>query len=130
MEENRKAYEEAINSIEEQREQSRNESHEEQSEHRDIRRKGNVTVAYSFADPVRHAQELVVPAYRCEGGGEVVVEAQLDPQGKVIEVEIVRGGDRCMQETALSAAKGSRFNVAADAPLRHIGTITYIFIPQ
>ncbi len=129
MEANRKAYQDAINNIAEERERSR-EKQEESGERRDIKRKGNVTVSYSFADPVRHAQNLVVPAYQCQGGGEVVLKAQLDRQGKVIKVEVVRGGDRCMQETATKAATSSNFNVAADAPQPHIGTITYIFIPQ
>ncbi len=130
MEANRQAYLDALNKIEEEREESRKEGSGESRERRDIKQQGNVTVSYSFADPVRHAQELVVPAYQCQGGGEVVVAAQLDRQGKVIKAEIRRGGDNCMQETALRAARRSSFNVATDAPEPHTGTITYIFIPQ
>lgn len=130
MEANRKAYEDAINKIEEEREQSRNAGKGEQRERRDIKQRGNVTVSYSFSEPVRHAQNLIVPAYQCQGGGEVVVEAHLDQSGKVIKAEVIRGGDRCMQETALKAAKGSSFNSSSSAPSLHKGTITYIFIPQ
>ncbi|MFR9503286.1 MAG: TonB family protein [Rikenellaceae bacterium] len=130
IEANRRAYQEAINQIEEQREQGRKQDQEEASERRDIKRKGNVTVSYSFANPVRHAQELIIPAYQCQGGGEVVINAQLDRDGRVLKAEVRRGGDRCMQEAAIKAAKASRFNMVQDAPQLHSGTITYIFIPQ
>ncbi len=130
MEANRKAYEDAINQIAEDRENSRKQGQEEAKERRDIKRQGNVTVSYSFDNPVRHAQNLVVPAYQCQGGGEVVITAHLDQKGRVVKAEVARGGDRCMQETALKAAKGSTFNVAASAPNPHSGTISYIFIPQ
>lgn len=130
MEANRRAYEDAINSIAEEREKSRQQNRDESAERRDIKRSGNVTVAYSFANPVRHAQELIVPAYQCQGGGEVTIAADLDRKGKVIKVEVRSGGDKCMQETALKAARGSSFNLASDAPEPHSGTITYIFIPQ
>lgn len=43
-------------------------------EHRDRKIKGTVTVSYSFTDPVRYSRRLIKPAYRCEGGGEVVRE--------------------------------------------------------
>ncbi|MFI3317026.1 MAG: TonB family protein [Rikenellaceae bacterium] len=130
MQANRKAYEDAINKIEQEREESRNAGKGESTERRDVKQKGNVTVSYSFDSPVRHAQNLVVPAYQCQGGGEVVVSAQLNRKGQVIKAEVQRGGDRCMQQTALSAAKASTFNTASDAPEPHTGTITYIFIPQ
>ncbi len=130
MEENRKAFEEAINSIEEQRREQQQSEEDSSQQRRDVRQKGNVTVSYSFADPVRHSQRLIVPAYQCEGGGEVVVSVELDPQGKVISSKVSKGGDRCMQETAIKAANSSTFDVNGSAPLRHKGTITYIFIPQ
>ncbi|MFR9523067.1 MAG: energy transducer TonB [Rikenellaceae bacterium] len=130
MEANRKAYQDAINSIEKEREESRKRGEAEGGERRDIKQKGNVTVSYSFSSPVRHAQELVVPAYQCQGGGEVTVKAQLDQKGRVIKAEIAKGGDKCMQETAIKAAKGSTFNTSESAPSPHTGTITYIFIPQ
>ncbi|MFI3285892.1 MAG: energy transducer TonB [Rikenellaceae bacterium] len=130
MEANRQAYLDALNKIEEERQESRKKGADEGQERRDIKRQGNVTVSYSFADPVRHAQELVVPAYQCQGGGEVVVVAQLDRKGTVIKAEVRSGGDNCMQDTALRAARNSTFNVAADAPEPHVGTISYIFIPQ
>ena len=94
------------------------------------RRRGNVTVSYSFTDPTRHATYLVKPAYRCEGGGEVIVEAVLNQSGKVISAKVQSGGDACMRQTAVQAALGSRFDINNNAPKKHEGTITYIFIPQ
>ncbi len=130
MEENRRAYQDAINKIEQEREASRKRGSEESAERRDIKQKGNVTVTYAFADPVRHAKYLDVPAYQCQGGGEVTLEAHLDNEGKVIKATVISGGDRCMQETAVKAAKVSKFNVDEAAPNPHIGKISYIFIPQ
>ena len=40
------------------------------------------------------------------------------------------GGDDCMRESALRAARNSLFNIDDSAPARQTGTITYIFIPQ
>ncbi|MEG2365265.1 MAG: energy transducer TonB [Alistipes sp.] len=98
----------------------------------DQRVKGRVTVSYSFPDPVRthRAHCLEIPAYQCEGGGEVVVEAVLSRSGDVISARVESGGDDCMRETALRAARRSRFNNNGSAPAKQIGTITYIFIPQ
>ena len=94
-------------------------------------RKGNVTVRYSFTDPTRHATYLVKPAYRCEGGGEVVVTAILNQGGKVIRAFVEsNSGDACHAQAARSAALGSKFNIDSSAPEHHEGTITYIFIPQ
>ncbi|MFI3280096.1 MAG: energy transducer TonB [Rikenellaceae bacterium] len=130
MEANRQAFEDALNKIEADRQATIDASQEGSTERRDVKQQGNVTVSYAFANPVRHAQNLIVPAYQCQGGGEVVIAAQLNQQGKVVKAEVSRGGDKCMQETALRAAKASTFNTAENAPESHSGTITYIFIPQ
>lgn len=92
--------------------------------------KGSVTVSFSFKNPVRYSRHLVKPAYRCEGGGEVVVKAVIDRAGKVLSATVSSGGDECMRQTAISAAKSSRFDHNSDAPAKQEGTITYIFIPQ
>lgn len=91
---------------------------------------GTVTVSYSLNNPVRHHRYLDKPAYRCEGGGEVVVSITVDRSGKVIAASHVSGGDNCMRETALGAARASTFNIDNTAPAKQQGTITYIFIPQ
>lgn len=106
------------------------ETNNSSSERKDSKVKGNVTVSYSLNNPVRHAQRLVVPAYLCEGGGEVVINIAVSQSGEVVSAEVESGGDRCMQESALSSAKASKFDTNTSAPARHTGTITYIFIPQ
>ena len=104
----------------------------EESEPADRRVRGRVTVSYAFDDPLRRHQagRLVVPAYRCEGGGEVVVEVTLSRSGEVVSAHVESGGDACMRETARRAACDSHFDINPDAPNKQRGTITYIFIPQ
>lgn len=50
--------------------------------------------------------------------------------GKVVGARVVGGGDACMRESALRAARSSLFNIDETAPAKQTGTITYIFIPQ
>ena len=52
------------------------------------------------------------------------------PSGEVIAARVRSGGDDCMRETALQAARASSFNIDSSAPDRQQGTITYMFIPQ
>ena len=82
-----------------------------------------MTVSFSLVDPVRHARHLVVPAYQCEGGGEVVVRITVNRAGEVTHASVASGG-------AVRAARNSVFDINDAAPARHTGTITYIFIPQ
>ncbi len=127
---NRKAYEQALDEIAAAREQGSQSDDKEQGERRDVKVQGNVTVSYTFTDPTRHAQHLVVPAYQCQGGGEIVVEVTLNRQGKVERAKVAKGSDRCMSETAINAARHSTFDRNSSAPESQSGTITYIFIPQ
>lgn len=103
---------------------------EEGTEHQDRKLKGRVTVSFSLVDPVRTSRKLIVPAYRCEGGGDVEVEITVDRSGEVTNAHVLSGGDACMRETALRAARASLFNIDPSAPARQQGTITYLFIPQ
>ena len=94
------------------------------------RRLSNVTVTLSLKDPVRYRRNLVVPAYQCEGGGEVVVAITVNRAGEVIAASVVSGGDECMRSASLRAARNSTVNIDETAPVKQNGTITYIFIPQ
>lgn len=94
------------------------------------RRLSNVTVTLSLKDPVRYRRNLVVPAYQCEGGGEVVVSITVNRAGEVIAASVVSGGDECMRSASLRAARNSTVNIDETAPVKQNGTITYIFIPQ
>ncbi len=91
---------------------------------------GNVTVEYSFSNPARHHVNLMIPAYLCEEGGQVVVEAILNQSGKVIYARAISGGNERMQSVAEESARASTFNIDGKAPAKQKGTITYIFIPQ
>ena len=95
--------------------------------------KGRVTASYSFRNPVRTAQYLDIPAYRCENGGEVIVIVTINRNGDVMAASVDKGRsapDECMWETALESTHKSRFNIDTSAPDRQTGTITYMFIPQ
>ena len=122
MQANREAYEQGL--AEERAIRERN------GAGKDRKVKGRVTVSFSLTDPVRTSRSLNIPAYRCEGGGDVVVEITVNRAGEVVNARVQSGGDECMRESALRAARVSRFNIDQSAPARQQGTITYIFIPQ
>ena len=125
---NREAYERGLreaNAIGENRQQG-----ESGKERKDSKRKGNVTVSFSFKNPVRYSRHLVKPAYRCEGGGEVIVSVVVNQRGEVTSAWVESGGDECMRQTAVESARNSRFDINNNAPAKQQGTITYIFIPQ
>ena len=128
MRANREAYERGL--AEERSIREREEGPSDSGERQDARVKGMVTVSFSFTDPVRTSRHIEIPAYLCEGGGEVVVAATLDRNGKVIAARVASGGDDCMRDAALRAARISTFNIDETAPAKQTGTITYIFIPQ
>ena len=69
-------------------------------------------------------------SYSTPEGGEVVVGITVNPSGEVVAAKVASGGDDCMREAALEAARNSLFNIDDSAPARQSGTITYLFIPQ
>lgn len=128
MDSNRETYEKGL--AEERAILNSKNGAKEVTERQDSKIKGRVTVSFSLVNPARTSRHLVVPAYQCEGGGEVVVEVIVNCNGRVASADVLSGGDECMRETALRAARRSRFNIDNNAPSRHKGTITYMFIPQ
>lgn len=105
----------------------------EDSKHEDSRAEGTVTVSYSLVNPLRHSVHLGVPAYRCRRGGTVVVNITVNRNGNVVSASVDKGlseTDECMQQTAVGAARSSRFDINTSAPERHSGTITYVFVAQ
>ena len=130
MESNRAAYEAGLAEAEAILDKGRAKSEDKTTEGQDSKFKGNVTVSFVLKDPVRTKRHLVVPAYRCEGGGAVVVAITVNRGGEVTAAKVVSGGDESMREAALDAAWKSLFNIDMSAPERHNGTITYLFIPQ
>ncbi len=128
---NRKAYEAGLKEAQAILDAERNKGDKgKDSERKDQKYKGGVTVRFEFKNPVRQKVDLVIPAYRCDTGGQVVVAVTLDRGGNVISARVVSGGDDSMRSEALKAARSSRFNIDNSAPEKHSGTITYTFIPQ
>lgn len=130
---NREAYERGLREEREMIERAKGDKGEQQQQRTDSKVKGRVTVSFSFSNPVRNSQKLYIPAYRCQGGGEVTVNATLSRNGDVIGATVDKASsssDRCLCEMAVEAALASRFNIESSAPERHKGTITYMFIPQ
>ncbi len=130
MRANREAYEQGLSAARRAGERAESDSSKSEQTNTDSKAKGSVTVSFSFTNPVRYSRTLVKPAYRCEGGGEVIVRVAIDRSGKVLYAYVESGGDECMRQTAVTAAKGSRFDHNNSAPVKQEGTITYIFIPQ
>lgn len=130
MRANRKAYEEGLTAAEQAGKRNDDAASKQNGKREDSRVKGNVTVSFAFSNPVRYSRYLIKPAYRCEGGGQVDVEVEIDRTGKVLSAYVTRGGDECMRNTAVEAARGSRFDHNDKAPMRQKGRITYTFIPQ
>ena len=81
----------------------------------------------------RRASRLPIPAYKCIGAGQVMVQIVVNNQGNVIDARIdpaSSSADRCLQSYALQAARLSRFSVSQTAPPRQSGNIIYAFIAQ
>ena len=81
----------------------------------------------------RKASYLPVPAYKGYSGGDVTVTIVVNPQGKVIEAEVVEevsSTNRLLRKFALEAALKSRFSQSSTAPARQTGEIVYRFIAQ
>lgn len=81
----------------------------------------------------RKASHLNIPAYRCNGGGDVTVIITVNPQGQVVNAKVmdeISSRDQCLRNFAIRAARLSRFNAAPDAPARQTGEILYRFIAQ
>lgn len=93
--------------------------------------KGSVTVSFELDG--RHASYLPVPSYKCQEGGEVEIEIEVNRNGEVTKATILRStskGNSCLNDTALSFAKQSQFQVGTSWPAKHKGTISYIFLQQ
>ena len=132
MEANRAAYEAGLAEAQSilNADRSQKDNTQESKKGEDSKYKGGVTVRFEFKNPTRTKRNLVIPAYRAEAGGQVVVAVTLNQGGEVIAARIVSGGDDIMREESLRAARASLFNIDNSAPARHEGTITYTFVPQ
>ena len=81
----------------------------------------------------RKASHLPIPAYRCYGAGDVTVIITVNPQGQVINAQImeeISSSDDCLRKFAIRAARLSRFSASNTAPAKQNGEIVYRFIAQ
>lgn len=93
--------------------------------------KGASVVSYSVTG--RKARSLPVPAYKCEQGGMVVVDIEVDGEGRVSRASVDAAhssGDECLQSSALEAARVSVFNAVGAGAAGVAGSITYMFVAQ
>jgi Gram-negative bacterial tonB protein. len=92
--------------------------------------KGASVLSYSVQG--RQGTYLPVPAYLCEGGGDVVVNIVVNQRGVVLDAAISARttASECLFAEALKAAKRSRFTMDEKAPAAQKGSITYRFVAQ
>ncbi len=114
-----------------QRQRTRRFEKEDSIRNQFSKKSGNVTVSYNLKG--RKAVFLEVPAYLCEGGGQVILDITVSREGRVISATVkstIGTDDPMVAETAIWAAKRSIFNAGKKLPARQKGTMTYIFVAQ
>lgn len=92
--------------------------------------KGPTVVSYYLLG--RKALHLPVPSYKCELGGQVVVNIEVKPDGRVADATIDRMNsvaDDCINQAAIQAAMASIFT-SISGTARQRGSITYLFVHQ
>lgn len=96
----------------------------------DKRYNGEVTASFDCMG--RSARRLDVPGYRCEGGGVVEVEVEVNRDGEVLATQLLGGSDaaECLAGEAVKSAARSRFNIDLSAARLQTCTIRYVFVPQ
>lgn len=93
--------------------------------------KGPAVISYFLEG--RKAIFLPVPSYKCQFGGQVVVDIEVGRDGKVANAKIDAKNsfdDDCITNSAIAAAYDSYFTVSTDSPTKQKGSITYLFVPQ
>jgi len=81
----------------------------------------------------RSAIKLPIPAYKCEGGGDVTVAIIVNRKGSVDRAQVVdnlSSSDDCLRQYAVNAASRSKFSRSETAPERQAGEIVYRFMAQ
>ncbi len=133
MEASREAYEQGLREEQEMIDthQAAKQAQEAQGKKQeDVRVMGNVLISFSLDG--RTFTYMHVPAYQCEGSGQVVVSISVNRNGQITSasVQSASSKEECLSERAIEAAHLSRFNVDASAPASQSGTITYLFQRQ
>ena len=81
----------------------------------------------------RKASHLKIPAYRCNGGGDVTVIITVNNGGNVVGAKVmdsISSPDQCLRNFAVRAARLSKFSASQTAPPNQTGEIVYRFIAQ
>lgn len=89
------------------------------------------TVASYFLEG-RKAVRLPIPSYKCQLGGQVVVNIVVGSDGRVTDADIDRTNsvtDDCINDAALNAAMRSLFTASPNSS-KQKGSITYLFVRQ
>ena len=96
-----------------------------------VLRKDNTTVSYFLEN--RYHKYVYIPTYKCQGGGTVILDIVIDQSGKVLSALISENKstrDPCLLEEAYRSAVSAKFNSDSSAPVKQLGTITYVFLAQ
>ena len=89
------------------------------------------TVASYFLEG-RKAVRLPIPSYKCQLGGQVVVNIVVGSDGRVTDADIDRANsvtDDCINDAAINAAMRSLFTASPNNS-KQKGSITYLFVRQ
>ncbi|MCK5820854.1 MAG: hypothetical protein KAH17_03165 [Bacteroidales bacterium] len=93
---------------------------------------GPTNIYFSLKD--RKITRLIVPVYKCQGGGLIQVEIRVNRRGKVewtsIDTAVSTTSDPCLVKAAKRAASQTKFNFSTKAAILQTGTITFRFIAQ
>jgi hypothetical protein len=111
--------------------QQQDEQRETDREVPNVLRKDNTTVSYFLMN--RYHRYVYIPTYKCQGGGTVILDIVIDQGGKVISALIAENKstrDPCLLEEAYRSAVSAQFNADSKAPVKQLGTITYVFLAQ
>ncbi|MDR3227674.1 MAG: hypothetical protein LBT56_08410 [Prevotellaceae bacterium] len=93
--------------------------------------KGASVITYTLEG--RRAKYLPVPVYKCQQGGDVCVQIDVNQSGHVVKASVisaVSASAECLHDAAVSAAKLSRFDANDASPKLQTGTIIYRFVAQ
>lgn len=106
--------------------------HQQKKEKEDQKEYSGPSVV-SYTLDGRKASHLKIPAYRCNGGGDVTVIITVDNSGRVVNAKVmdsISSSDQCLRNFAVRAARLSRFSASQNAPANQTGEIVYRFIAQ
>jgi hypothetical protein len=94
--------------------------------------KGPTRIYYDLAGRIH--TYLPIPIYKCPGAGKIVLSIEVNQKGVTEKASVLESEstttEKCLIESAVSAALISRFNSDISSPRIQKGTITYHFVAQ